>query len=263
MLCQAGEVNRPPILVEICVDSVESALAAQRGGAHQVELCADLLEGGITPSAGMIEEVRTRTTLPLQVMIRPRGGDFLYSSPEIEVIKRDIRMAKESGASGITLGLLMPDGTIDKEHTAALVELAKPLPVTFHRAFDMVADPVVSLEDLVLCGIRCVLTSGGAPFAEQGHARLRDIVHIAGSRIEVMVCGGIRHHNVAQILQITGAKAIHANPQVFTPSPMTYRNNQLSLSADSSREFQRAVVNEDEVRLLMDALQSVMGSVDD
>jgi copper homeostasis protein len=250
-------MHRDSVLLEICVDSVESAKAAQRGGAHQVELCADLLEGGITPSAGMMQEVRSRITIALQVMIRPRAGDFCYTADEFEVMKRDIRAAKDLGADGLTLGLLLPDGTVDVERTAALVELAKPLPVTFHRAFDMTANLLASLENLIRCGIRRVLTSGGVPSAEQGASRLHEIVGRAAGRIAVMVCGGVRHHNVAHILKATGTREIHANLQSPVESPMIFRNDKLGLNGAPGRDSQRFVVNEEEVRSLFEAAQSV------
>ena len=141
------------ITLEICVDSVEGALAAEAGGAQRVELCDNLLEGGTTPSAGMIALTRQQIHIGLQVIIRPRGGDFCYSDLEFAVMQYDVNQAKQLGADGVVIGLLNPDGTVDKARTAALIDLARPLNVTFHRAFDMAVDPHQALEELIDLGV--------------------------------------------------------------------------------------------------------------
>ena len=166
-----------PIPLEVPIDSIESALAAQAGGASRVELCANLLEGGTTPSAGMIAAVRRGISLDLMVMIRPRGGDFCYSDAEVDVMAHDIRVAKESGADGIALGLLRPDGSVDSERTRALIASARPLKVTFHRAFDMTNDPYRALDDLIGLGIERVLTSGLESSALEG----LDLIAVSGA----------------------------------------------------------------------------------
>jgi len=241
------------VLVEICVDSAESAFAAERGGAHRVELCGDLLEGGTTPSAGLIATVRDKVRLSLHVIIRPRGGDFCYSEDEFESMKRDVLTAKQLGADGVVFGILKPDGRVDTARTHCLVALAQPLSSTFHRAFDMSVELNQALEDIIGAGISRVLTSGGRQSAEDGMTTIASLVATAKDRIAVMVGGGIRETNVRRILGATGAREIHANVGHSVASPMLYRNRKISLGAIKGREYQRVVVLHDKVRRLLDA----------
>ena len=236
------------VLVEICVDSIESALAAERGGAHRVELCSNLLEGGTTPSAGLIESVRRKVRIALHVIIRPRGGDFCYSDDEFESMKRDVLAAKQLEADGVVFGILKEDGHIDTARIRSLVELAHPLSSTFHRAFDMSVDLNRALEDVIHAGVDRVLTSGGEQNAEDGIAAIARLVRTAKGRIAVMVGGGIREMNVRQIIEATGAREIHANMGHSVSSPMRYRNDKISLGAIKGREYERVVVLQDKVR---------------
>jgi copper homeostasis protein len=199
-----------PISIEICVDSASSAAAAELGGANRVELCSNLLEGGVAPSAGLIEVVRDRTSIGLQVMIRPRAGNFCYSADEFEVMRRDILVARKIGADGIVLGILYPDGRVDVDRTRRLVELARPLTVTFHRAFDVSADIFRALDDICAAGVDRVLTSGGAQTAVLGIDRLTQLVKDAHGRIAIMAGGGVRENNAASIIERTGVKDIHS-----------------------------------------------------
>ncbi|MBT4499813.1 MAG: copper homeostasis protein CutC, partial [Gemmatimonadetes bacterium] len=185
------------ITFEACVDSVASSVAAQQGGADRVELCADLIEGGITPGAGTIQLVRSRLTIPLHLLIRPRGGDFCYTDDEFEVMCIDIEQARTLGAGGVVLGLLHPDGSIDRERTALLVEHARPLSVTFHRAFDMARDPHQSLNLLIDLGIDRLLTSGQEATALEGADLIAALVQQAQNRIAIMAGGGITEENAA------------------------------------------------------------------
>ncbi len=221
--------NHP--LIEICVNSAESALKAQQGGADRVELCENLFEGGTTPSAGSILTARRRLTAGLMVMIRPRGGDFLYSDLEFEVMQQDIRMAKELGADGIVLGLLTPDGHVDVPRTRELAQLALPLPITFHRAFDMASDPFRALEDVISLGIARILTSGGERTAFEGARRIAQLVQRANGRINIMPGSGINERNVATILEQTGASEVHFTAMERLPSGMTYRNSVLHMGS--------------------------------
>jgi copper homeostasis protein len=249
---------KPEPMLEISLDSVESAIAAERGGAARVELCANLPEGGTTPSAGMIATVRKEIRIGLHVMVRPRGGDFCYSAHEFEVMKRDILMAKQLRADGIVLGILCADGTVDLNRTRELVDLARPASVTFHRAFDMSVSLRGALERIIESGPDRVLTSGGEPSAENALDAIHGLVHAARDRIGVIVCGGVREHNVRHILDATGAHEVHvghSGAEVAVPSEMRHRNEKLSMGAIPGREYEHFVVSEEKVRRVVRALE--------
>jgi len=246
------------MLLEICIDSVESAIAAESGGAARVELCSDLFEGGITPSPGLIASVRRHIGIGLFVMIRPRGGDFCYSDLEFEVMGEDIRRAGPLGVDGIVLGILDLDGHVDIERTRALVELAHPLPVTFHRAIDMTPDLPAALEDVIATGAARILTSGGelqAPLAVPQIARL---IEIARGRISIMPGSGIRPENIAALAQATGATEFHSSARTPAPSPMRFRKPGMAMGDAAGREYQRFEVREENVRALATALASAV-----
>lgn len=243
-----------PVALEICVDSVESALASERGGADRVELCGNLLEGGTTPGAGMIATVRRKISIGLQVMVRPRGGDFCYSPDEFETMKEDILAAKQLGADGVALGLLRMDGSVDKERTRQLAGLARPLRVTYHRAFDMSADLFQALQDAIESGVDRILTSGGQPAATEALDTLAQLVQAASGRITIMACGGIRAGNAQRVVERTRVREIHAGPHDPVPSPMRYRNEKISMGTAVEREYQRFVVLEESVKSLKASL---------
>jgi copper homeostasis protein len=200
---------KPPVVLEVCVDSVESAVAAQRGGAKRVELCGDLVEGGTTPSVGTIEIVRKNLSIAVHVMIRPRGGDFRYSDFEYEVMMRDIAAAKRLDADGVVLGILTAKGNIDVKRTRALVKAARPMSVTFHRAFDVAKNPLSALEDLIEIGIDRLLTSGQRKTALAGSALIARLIKRAGGRIVIMPGCGINAANAQSIIEKTGATELH------------------------------------------------------
>lgn len=217
--------------MEICVDSVESAITAESAGAGRLELCSALSEGGITPSAGLIESVRRNTDFRIHVLIRPRSGDFLYSDSEFSVMRRDIDTAGECGANGIVTGLLVRDGTVDLERTALLVEYASPMTVTFHRAFDMSRDPVKAMEDIITAGATTILTSGQARTAIEGAGVIKSLVAAAGNRIQIMPGGGINEYNISLLATSTGAKEYHMSARRETESRMTYRRKGIYMGA--------------------------------
>jgi copper homeostasis protein len=197
------------ILVEACVDSVASAVAAERGGAQRVELCDALHDGGTTPSAGMIAACRATVSIPVFVMIRPRGGGFVYSDAERDVMRRDVVNARALGAAGVVIGGLHRDGSVDLALVRSLLDAAEELPVTFHRAFDSTPDLGESLDALADVGVRRVLSAGGAATAAEGAVVLADLVRRAGSRLIVMAGGGIREQNASTVVATSGVREIH------------------------------------------------------
>lgn len=201
-----GSAQAP--LIEVCLDSAESAQAAADGGADRVELCASLVEGGITPSAGMIAATRQQIDVGLQVMIRPRGGDFCYSASEVDGMLHDIEVARDLGADGVVLGALTPDGRVDRSLTARLIAAAAPLGVTFHRAFDMTREPAEALDALIELGIERLLTSGQEASALEGLELIAELIARAAGRMIVMPGCGITPRNLDRVLA-TGAREVH------------------------------------------------------
>jgi copper homeostasis protein len=244
------------ILIEVCVDSVASAVAAERGGAGRVELCSGLIEGGVTPSSGLIEAVRAAVSLPVHVMIRPRGGDFCYDEDEFKIMRRDLRLARQLGADGVVFGMLTPDGKVNQARCRDLMELARPLSVTFHRAFDMSADLLQALEDLCAVGVDRILTSGGEPTCSQSESMIANLVEAAKGRIAIMAGSGIKPENARAIIEGTGVKEIHAGRRSAGPGPMTFRNPRISMGTVAGREYDRFVVTEENVRNLCAAIRN-------
>jgi len=212
------------MIIEACVDSVGSALAAQDGGADRIELCDALNDGGVTPSAGKIALCRERLRIPVFVLIRPRAGDFHYGETETAVMLRDMAMAKGLGADGVVIGALNTDGTIDVERVRRLVEAARPMAVTFHRAFDVTPEPLEALETLKQLGIERVLTSGQAGTALEGMAVLKELVVAAAGRVTILAGGGVNEVNAEQIVRDAGVTELHLRGTVPVASTMTFRN---------------------------------------
>lgn len=248
--------NNSRVLVEVCVDSVASAVAAERGGAARVELCGSLIEGGITPSAGLIETTRAAVSAGISVMIRPRGGDFCYETDEFETMRRDIVSAKNLGIDGVVFGVLDVNGSVDVARTRQLVDVARPLSVTFHRAFDMTADLFRALDDICAAGVDRVLTSGGESSCVEGAEAIRKLVSKAGAKIEVMPGGGIHLENARALVDRTGVKQIHVSLRSAVPSPMLYRNPRVDMGSLDGQEYERFLVLEEQVSQLCASLAS-------
>jgi copper homeostasis protein len=241
------------VMLEICADSVESALAAQRGGAHRIELCSALVEGGTTPSSGLISTVRSKVSISMSVMVRPRAGDFCYGSDDFETMEQDVLTARHLGADGVVFGILKEDGQVDVERTRHLVNLARPLTVTFHRAFDMSRDLTESLEAMIVARVDRVLTSGGEQRVEDGASKVKELCKAAAGRIAIMAGGGITESNAHRVIAATGIYELHASTAVSVSSPMRHRNDKICMGAIKGREYQRTVVVEDKVRRLLQA----------
>jgi copper homeostasis protein len=216
--------------VEISLSGVESAIAAQKGGADRIELCENLLEGGTTPSIGMIAVVRNHLNIEMNVIIRPRAGDCCYSEAEFEVMKQDIESAGEAGADGIVIGILKPNGTVDEERTRVLIDLARPMSTTYHRAFDITRDPIEALDTLIDLGIARVLTSGQAASALEGLSLLKELSQHAKGRIMIMAGAGINAHNASQIVEGSGVAEIHVGSAAAedVKSLMRYQNPKIA-----------------------------------
>lgn len=200
--------------LEVCANSVTSALAAQEGGASRIELCQQLEAGGVTPSAGQISLARSLLHIGIHVLIRPRAGDFCYSALEFEEMLRDVTFCKEVGCDGVVIGVLTSDGNVDIDRTRQLVEVAGSMVVTFHRAFDRSNDPFQALEDVILSGCERLLTSGQEDHAMDAVSLLAQLVERAGDRLEVMPGSGVTEENMVEILNGSGARAIHSSAKV-------------------------------------------------
>jgi len=214
--------------LEICSNSSYSALQAQLGGASRVELCQNLENGGTTPSYGQIKRTRELLDIGVHVLIRPRGGDFVYSNDEFEEMKQDVQYCKEIGCDGVVIGILLPNGDVDKDRCAELVKLAQPMTTVFHRAFDRCRDAEHALEDIIELGFDRILTSGLRNTAEEGKELLQLLIEQAQGRIEIMPGSGVEVTNVQHILQYTGAKSIHSSAKEILPSSMLYESDVLA-----------------------------------
>ncbi|WP_320129317.1 copper homeostasis protein CutC [uncultured Sphaerochaeta sp.] len=210
------------IKIEICLESAQSVIEAEKGGADRIEFCSDLFEGGLTPTLGSFRIARKHTNIPMNVMIRPRGGDFCYSDIEFETMLEDVRIFKAEGANAIVFGILTPDGEIDVERSKKLIDEARPLSVTFHRAFDMTRDAFRSLHTLINLGVDRVLTSGLEPTVPEGADLLAELVQEAGDKIVIMPGCGISERNFLKMQKIIGAKEYHVFLPSEVPSAMQY-----------------------------------------
>ena len=208
-----------PHILEISIEAVATAVAAQRGGASRIELCSNLAAGGLTPSVELMQAVREQVSLPVFAMIRPRAGDFVYSQAEFETMRRQVQLAAQLGMNGVVLGILDKAGNIDVTRTRQLVELARPLPVTFHRAFDASTDLRKSLQDVIDTGASRILTSGGAPSAPEGIASLAELVRAGQNRVLVVPGSGIHAGNIMDVADRTGAQEFHAGLSTVVPDP--------------------------------------------
>ncbi|MES1152899.1 MAG: copper homeostasis protein CutC [Dongia sp.] len=245
------------MLFEICVEGIDGAAAAQEGGGDRIELCASLLEGGITPSFGTIRAALKLCWLPVHVILRPRGGDFLYSDAEFATMLDDAAELRKLNAAGMVTGCLTEDGRIDEDRMKALIEAAQPLRITCHRAFDMTRDPAEALEALIRCGVHRVLTSGQQPRAVDAIPLLKKLNAQAKDRIIVMACGELAPDNIAQVVRETGGAEFHFTAPKSVPSGMAYRNREVGMGgAGLDREYGNTVTDPDLIRATIAAARA-------
>jgi copper homeostasis protein len=244
--------------IEICTDSVESAIEAQNAGADRIELCSNLPEGGTTPGSGLIRSARQNLSIGLHVIIRPRGGDFLYSALEYDIMKREIDVCRECGVDGIVIGILEPGGAIDIKRTSKLIEFARPMSVTFHRAFDMCIDPLSGLEAVIDTGAHRLLTSGQRNSAYEGMLLIKDLVERAGERIIIMPGAGINESNIVNIARVTRANEFHFTGRKVIESGMIFHREDITMGAASEMpEYFRKVLNPDLIRSIVNNLKLI------
>jgi copper homeostasis protein len=244
-------------LLEVCIDNIESGIIAESAGADRIELCDNLAEGGTTPSLGAIRLAKKRLQIPVNIIIRPRGGDFLYSDAEYMIMMEDIRIAREEGINGVVLGILKPDGHIDIERTSALVQLAEPMEVTFHRAYDMTPDPFIALEEVIMTGAARLLTSAHDNFVYNNAKLIKELIENAAGRIIIMPGAGINENNIADIINKTNAREYHLTGRKPVESMMEYRKDNIYMGGKAEQnEYSRSYTSSDIVQKVRKILDS-------
>lgn len=248
--------------LEICVDSVESAINAQKGGATRLELCSNLIIGGTTPTKSLFEEVRKNVNIPINVLIRPRFGDFLYSKYEIEIIKNEIRMFREMGADGIVVGILTKEGEIDLENMKSFISEAQGIPVTFHRAFDVCKNPVEAFYELKKIGVKVILTSGQEENCLKGKQLLKKLVELSNkdnkNKIEIIVGAGLNILNIGEIKNFTGANNFHFSGKKVRKSGMEYKKQDINMGIKGFSEFEILETDEKIVQEVFEYLKKTI-----
>lgn len=234
--------------LECCVDSVESAIAAKKGGADRIELCSALVIGGLSPSQALYRKIREQVDIPIRVLLRPRFGDFCYTDFEHEILKEEIRSFRKLGADGIVIGTMKPDGTLNLEQMKELMEEAQGMPVTLHRAFDMCQDPFVTLEEAKKLGISTILTSGQKNTCVDGVELLKELVEKAQGETEILIGGGVDASVLPMLSEKTKAKAYHMSGKISMESEMRYRKQDVSMGVASVSEYEIWRTSEKRVR---------------
>ena len=247
--------------LEICVDSVESAINAQRGGATRLELCSNLIIGGTTPTKSLFEEVRKNVNIPINVLIRPRFGDFLYSDYEVNIIRNEIKMFKELGANGIVVGILTKNGEIDLYNMKKFIDEAQGTPITFHRAFDVCKNPIEAFYQLHELGIQNILTSGQAQNCLKGKKLLKELVGLSNknnkSKTEILVGAGLNMENIGEIANSTGATNFHFSAKTIKQSKMEYKKQDVNMGLKEFNEFEILETDEKLVKEMTDYLRNL------
>lgn len=235
-------------ILECCVDSVESAIAAKKGGADRIELCSALVIGGLSPSQALYQKIREQVDIPIRVLLRPRFGDFCYTDFEHEIIKEEIKSFRNLGADGIVIGTMKPDGTLNLEQMKEFIEEAQGMPVTLHRAFDMCKDPLVTLEEVKKLGISTILTSGQKNTCVDGIELLKELVEKAQGETEILIGGGVDASVIPMLAEKTKAKAYHMSGKISMESKMCYRKQDVSMGVAYVSEYEIWRTSEKRVR---------------
>ena len=243
-------------ILECCVDSVESAINAAKGGASRLELCSNLIIGGTTPDAALVKEIRKYTDIRIHALIRPRFGDFCYTQHEMEMMKFQIRALKEAGVEGVVICVLDEEGNLDVPKMKELMQEAEGLSVTLHRAFDMCRNPYEAMEQAIALGIHTILTSGQKQSAWEGRELLAELIEKAQGRIDIMAGAGIGAKVIEQLLPVTKGSSYHMSGKVTLDSPMKYRKADVSMGLPSLSEYEIWQTSEDAVREAVDVLQN-------
>ena len=248
-------------ILEICTDSVESSINAEKGGGTRLELCGNLIIGGTTPTASLFKEVRKNVNIPINVLIRPRFGDFLYSEHELEIMRNEIKMFRNLGADGIVAGVLTKDGRIDVENMEKFISEAKCIPVTFHRAFDVCKNPISAFYQLKKLGVHTILTSGQAENCLKGKKLLKELVGLSneenGKNPEILVGAGLNGKNIKEIINFTGASNFHFSAKKIKQSKMLYRKENVNMGLKEFSEFEIFKTDENLVREISDYLKNI------
>jgi copper homeostasis protein len=244
-------------ILECCVDSVESAMEAEKGGANRIELCSALVIGGLSPSKALFEKVKENVSIKIHVLLRPRFGDFCYTQFEHEIIKQEIRMFKELGADGVVIGTLNPDGSLNMEQMQELVEEANGMSITLHRAFDMSADPFKTLEDVKQLGIHTILTSGQRNSCIDGKELLGELVEKADGKVDILIGGGVDVSVIPMLYESTKATSYHMSGKVTLDSGMEYRKEDVSMGVASMSEYQIWRTSAERVALVKQVLDEL------
>lgn len=234
-------------ILEACVDSVESAIAATEGGADRLELCSNLIIGGTTPSPQLFEKIKKYCSIPVNVLIRPRFGDFCYTEHEKDIIREEVSMFKDYGANGIVTGCLLPDGSLDMNEMEKIFHQATGMEITLHRAFDMCKNPMEVLENAIDLGVNTILTSGQRNSCIEGMKLLRQLKEKAGNRIDIMAGSGVNSKNIRNIYKNTGITSYHMSGKVMIESRMNYRNKNINMGIDGFDEYKIFATSKEEI----------------
>lgn len=244
-------------ILECCVDSVESALEAKKGGADRIELCSALVIGGLSPSKALFEKVKSEVGIRTHVLLRPRFGDFCYTDYEHQIIKEEVRMFREAGADGVVIGSLQPDGSLHMEQMKELVSEAGGMSITLHRAFDMCKDPVQTLEQVKELGIHTILTSGQKNHCVDGTGLLKQLVEKAEGKVDILIGGGVDASVIRELYEKTGTNCYHMSGKIVLDSEMEYRKEDVSMGVASMSEYQIWRTSAERVRAARSVLENL------